>query len=190
MVLECGVNKGWSTGVLAHAIEKNGGTLVSLDIRDCSDSIDSDCWTFLQCDDIEKERILRDAPVLEAGVDLVYIDSHHDAQHVARLLSLWYPLVRQGGWLAFDDVDPGPYLRERRKDDANREIVWRAISRVVQDFFYANEDDLLLEYHFGSTGLALMQKLAPMTKAPQPLKRIPRRRVTWRSLARHLVGRG
>lgn len=189
VVLECGVNEGWSTGVMAHAIERNGGQLISLDIRDCSDSIVSDCWTFLQIDDSEKERILREAPVLEAGIDLIYIDSLHAARHVARLLMLWYPLVRQGGWLAFDDVDPGPYLSGRRKDDANREIAWRAISRVVQDFFYANEDDLLLEYHFGSTGLALLQKLAPMTKLPQPLRRIPRRRVSLRSLARHLLGR-
>lgn len=190
VVLECGVNQGWSTGVFAHALENNGGTLISLDIKDCSDAIESDCWTFLQVNDSEKACILQQAPVLADGIDLIYIDSLHDARHVACLLKLWYPLVRQGGCLAFDDVDPGPYLRGRRKDDANREIAWRGISRVVQDFFYANEDDLFLEYHFGSTGLALMQKLAPMTKAPHPPRRLPRRRVTWRSLAKRLVGRG
>ena len=190
VVLECGVNQGWSTGVLAHAVEKNGGRLISLDIEDCSDAIESDCWTFLRTDDSEKDAILRAAPILAEGIDLIYIDSLHAARHVARLLTLWYPLVRQGRWLAFDDVDPGPYLSGHRKDDANREIAWRAISRVVMDFFYANEDDLLLEYHYGSTGLALMRKLAPMSKAPQPPRRVPRRRVTWRSIARHLAGRG
>jgi predicted O-methyltransferase YrrM len=190
VVLECGVNQGWSSGVMAHAVEQNGGKLISLDIEDCSDAIVSDCWTFIQTDDSDKERILRDAPLLKAGIDLIYIDSLHAARHVARLLMLWYPLVRQGGWLAFDDVDPGPYLRGQRKDDANREIAWRAISHVVSDFFYANEDDLLLEYHYGSTGLALMQKLAPMSKAPNPPRRIPRRRLTLRSFARLLARRG
>ena len=189
VVLECGVNEGWSTGVLAHALENNGGKLISLDIEDCSDAIVSDCWTFLQTDDSEQEYILRQAPILTSGIDLIYIDSLHAAKHVARLVELWYPLVKQGGWLAFDDVDPGPYMRGQRKDDANREVAWRAISRAVMDFFYANEDDLLLEIHYGSTGLALMKKLAPMAKAPQPVRRIPRRRVTLRSIARYLARR-
>ena len=98
------MDKGWSTGVLAHAVERNGGSLISLDIRDCSDAIEADCWTFLQIDDTKQERILREAPILKQGIDLIFIDSLHAARHVTRLLELWYPLVRQGGWIAFHDV--------------------------------------------------------------------------------------
>ncbi len=190
VVLECGVDKGWSTGVLAQAVERKGGNLISLDIRDCSDAIESDCWTFLQIDDTKQERILREAPILKQGIDLIFIDSLHAARHVTRLLELWYPLVRQGGWIAFHDVDPSPYMRGQRKDNIESEIVWRAIWQAVQDFFYANEDDLLLEYHLGDMGLAIMQKLVPLSKVQQPMRRIPRRRVSLRSLARHLAGRG
>jgi len=189
IVLECGVDKGWSTGVLAHAVELQRGKLISLDIRDCSDAVVSDCWTFLQIDDTEKERILREAPILEQGIDLLYIDSLHAARHVTRQMELWYPLVRQGGWIAFHDVDPAPYMRGQRKDNIESEIVWRAVAQVVLDFFYANEDDLLLEFHYGDMGMAIMQKLVPMSKAPQPLRRLPRRRVSLRSLARYLTGR-
>ncbi len=190
VVLECGVDVGWSTGVLAHAVEQTpAGSLTSLDIRDCSDAIKSDRWTFLQIDDIEQERILQEAPILKQGIDLLYIDSLHAARHVTRQLELWYPLVRQGGWIAFHDVDPGPYMRGQRKDNIESEIVWRAVGQVVLDFFYANEDDLLLEIHYGDMGMAIMQKLAPMSKAPQPIRRIPRRRVSLRSLARFLAGR-
>lgn len=187
VVLECGVNEGWSTGVLAHAVEQKGGRLISLDIADCSDAIESDCWTFIQVDDCEQERILHEAPILKEGIDLIYIDSLHDATHVEHLLSLWYPLVRQNGWLAFDDVDPGPFMRGKRKDNANQEIAWRSIGHVVQDFFYANEDDLQLTQYFGSTGLALLHKLAPMSKPPNRLRRLPRRRFTMRSLARTIL---
>ena len=189
VVLECGVDKGWSAGVLAHAVERNGGSLISLDIRDCSDAIESECWTFLQIDDTEQERILQEAPILKEGIDFIFIDSLHFARHVRRLLELWYPLVRQGGWIAFHDVDPGPYMRGQRKDYVENEIVWRSIWQVVLDFFYANEDDLLLEYHLGDMGLAIMQKLAPMSQAPNPPRRIPPRRVSLRSLARHLIRR-
>ncbi len=189
VVLECGVNQGWSTGVLAHALETNGGTLVSVDIEDCSNAIQSDCWIFINSDDSDIQHILAQAPILQAGIDLIYINSLHAAKHVVKLISLWYPLVRQGGWLAFDDVDPGPYMRGRRKDDANREVAWRAIAKVVQDFFYANENDLLLQVYYGSTGLALMQKLAPVDKPSQAPRHFPRRYVTLRSLAKIVAGR-
>lgn len=190
VVLECGVDKGWSTGVLAHAVEQQGGRLISLDIRDCSDAIQSDCWTFLQMDDTDQERILRETPILKQGIDFLNIDSLHAVRHVRRQMDLWYPLVRQGGWIAFHDVDPAPYMRGQRKDNIESEIVWRAVGQVVFDFFYANEDDLLLEIHYGDMGMAIMRKLAPMSKAPQPLRRLPRRRVSLRSLARYLAGRG
>ena len=190
VVLECGVDVGWSTGVLAHAVEQTqAGSMISLDIRDCSDAIKSDRWTFLQIDDTKRERILREAPILNQGIDLLFIDSLHAARHVTRQVELWYPLVRKGGWIAFHDVDPGPYMRGQRKDNIESEIVWRAVGQVVMDFFYANEDDLLLEIHYGDMGMAIMQKLAPMSKAPQPIRRIPRRRVSLRSLARYLTGR-
>ncbi|MCY3575419.1 MAG: class I SAM-dependent methyltransferase [Chloroflexi bacterium] len=132
---------------------------------------------------------MRRAPILRDGIDLIYIDSLHSARHVADLIMLWYPKVRQGGWLAFDDVDPGPYLRGQRKDNANQELAWRAIRQVIMDFFYANKDDLLLEIHYRSTGLAMMRKLAQMSKAPQPPRHIRRRRLTPRSVAKRLVGR-
>ena len=188
-VLECGVRQGWSTGVLAHACEATGGVLVSLDIEDCSDVIESDRWTFIQTDDREREAVLARAPILREGIDLIYIDSLHDPRHVASLIERYYPLVKEGGWLAFDDIDPGPYLRGQRKDNAEMEITWRGIGRAVQDFFYANEDDLFLEFHFGSTGLALMQKQAPLGQAGRPARPLPRRHFTLRSLASRLLRR-
>ncbi|MCE2490210.1 MAG: class I SAM-dependent methyltransferase [Anaerolineae bacterium] len=189
LVLECGVNEGWSSGVLAHACELQAGRLVSLDIADCSAAIDSEVWTFIQTDDADLDFVLSHVPELERGIDIVYIDSLHSPRHVAKLTSLYYPLVKQGGYLAFDDVDPGPFMQGRRKDNANMEVVWRGIADAVLDFFHANEDDLLLEFHFGSTGLAIMKKLAQIDKLPQPARRLRRRSFTLRSLARQLLTR-
>ena len=184
IILECGVHLGWSSGVLAHACEQTGGKLISLDIVDCSDAIVSDAWSFIQTSDTDIETVLARAPILREGIHLLYIDSLHDAQHVARLMELYYPFVRQGGYLAFDDVDPGPYLRGRRKDDAEREIAWRKIGETVMDFFYTNEDDLMLEMHYGSTGLAILKKLTPQGKPANPTRRIPKRHFTWRSFVK------
>ncbi len=187
LVLECGVNEGWSSGVLAHACEQQAGRLVSLDIADCSAAIESEVWTFIQTDDADLDHVISQVPELAQGIDIVYIDSLHSPRHVAKLIPLYYPLVKQGGYLAFDDVDPGPFMQGRRKDNANMEVVWRGIADTVLDFFHANEDDLLLEIHYGSTGLAVMQKLAPMNRPPLPAKRLRRRYFTLRSLARQLL---
>ena len=111
LVLECGVNQGWSSGVLAHACERKGGRLVLLDIEDCSDAIESEVWTFIKTDDSDLDFVLKQAPELAGGVDLVYVDSLHSPGHVARLAELYYPFVKQGGYLAFDDVDPGPFMK-------------------------------------------------------------------------------
>ena len=189
LVLECGVHLGLSTGVLADACEKTGGRLISLDIEDCSDAITSDCWTFLQIDDTNQASVLQAAPILAEGIDLLLIDSWHAVRHVRRVLGLWYPLVRQRGWVAFHDVDPGPYMRGQRKDNIESEIVWRDKAQFIMDFFYANEDDLLLEILYGDMGMAIMQKLAPMDKPPQPPRHIRQRRASLYSLARRLTGR-
>jgi predicted O-methyltransferase YrrM len=188
-ILECGVHEGWSTGVLAKACEEHGGRLISIDINDCSDAISSSCWTFIQSDDTNLEFIFTEAPLLKAGIDLIYIDSRHSGAHVARLIDLYYPHVNSGGYLTFDDIDPGPYMRGQRKDHPQREVAWREISNRVQDFFYANQDDLRLEFHFGSTGLAVMKKLAPKDQRPQPVKRIARRYFTLRSILKQVLGR-
>ena len=187
LVLECGVNEGWSSGVLAHACEQQAGRLVSLDVTDCSAAIDSEVWTFIQTDDAELDHVLSQVPELAQGIDIIYIDSLHSPRHVAKLIPLYYPLVKQGGYLAFDDVDPGPFMQGRRKDNANMEVVWRGIADTVLDFFHANEDDLLLQFHFGSTGLAVMQKLAPMNRTPLPARPLRRRYFTLRSIARQLL---
>ena len=190
VVLECGVDVGLvnrRTG--SRGRSQGAGRLISLDIVDCSDAIISDSWTFLQIDDSDQERVLQAAPILKDGIDLVLIDSWHAVRHVRRVLGLWYPLVRQGGWIAFHDVDPGPYMRGQRRDNIDNEIVWRDKAQFIMDFFYANEDDLLLQIIYGDMGMAIMQKLAPMSKPPQPARHIPHRRVSWRSVARRLSGR-
>lgn len=187
VVLEFGVHKGRSTGILAHACEQTGGQLISVDIDDCADVIESPVWTFIQSSDTEIDHILYTAPVLRGGVDLLYIDSLHAAEHVSKLLMGWYPYIKANGYIALDDVDPMPYMAGQRKDDVNREIAWREIGDAVMDFFYANRDDLFLEIQYGSTGQALFHKLTPLHTAPKPPTHIPRRRWSLRSTARRIL---
>ncbi|MCU0511110.1 MAG: class I SAM-dependent methyltransferase [Anaerolineae bacterium] len=198
VVLEFGVDKGMSTCLLAAACEENGGWLYSVDIADCSAAIRSPVWTFIQSDDLQVAEILAAAPALRDGVHLLHIDSAHSREHVEQQLLRWYPYVRQGGYITFHDVDATPYLAGQRKDDPRHEPEALGVPDTIRRFFYANEDALFLEFHFGSTGMGIMRKLAPLGTRPQPPLKLHTRQVqvslaglfwTGRALAAALVKR-
>lgn len=160
MVLECGTGPGYATTVLVEACEAKNGTMVSVDILDCSDVVASDRWRFIREDDRNVARILAHAPCLNQGIDVMYIDSVHSRQHVEQVLSSWWPYLRPRSFIFFDDIDPNPYRKGQRKDRYSSETARREVYQFTKEFFYANEDEMFLEHHFGSTGLAKMTKLS------------------------------
>ncbi len=183
-LLEFGVDRGRSTCVLLAACEETGGHLYSVDIRDCSDVAQSDAWTFIESSDQDVEGILKQAPALASGVDLLHIDSLHAPNHVHNTLLKWFAYVQPGGYITFHDVDPTPYFVGQRRDNPKHEPAAIAVQQVIRDFFYANEDQLYLEYHFGSTGMGIMRKLSPLGSAPRPAVPVRTRQIvfSWRGL--------
>ncbi len=167
-ILEFGVAQGMSTCLLAAACEETGGHLYSVDIVDCSAAVRSPAWTFIQQNDLNVEAILAAAPMLQNGIDLLHIDSAHSEAHVREQLMRWYPYVNANGYITFHDVDPTPYRSGQRKDNPRHELEAIKVSEVIRAFFYANEDDLFLEFHFGSTGMGIMRKLCPRGTRPNP----------------------
>ncbi len=167
IVVELGVDKGQSTCILLTACEKQKGHLYSVDIRDCSDVAVSKHWTFIQANDLDIETILQAAPILMQGIDLLHIDSIHTAEHVTELLMKWFPYVKPEGYITFHDIDETPYKPGRRKQNRIHAKEFIGLATAVKNFFYANEEQLFLEFHFGSTGMGIMKKLSPLGKAPQ-----------------------
>ena len=166
VVVEFGVDKGRSTCVFLQACEEKHGHLYSVDVQDCSDVAKSMAWTFIQQSDQEIDLILAQVPALKNGIDLLHIDSLHARDHVRKLLMKWYPYVKANGYITFHDVDPTPYLKGQRKDSPRHEQEAIGIAEVIREFFYANEDQLFLEYHFGSTGMGILRKLSPLGSGP------------------------
>jgi cephalosporin hydroxylase len=168
VVVECGVDVGISNLVLRAACEETDGHLNSIDIRDCSHVVSSPAGTFIQSDDRDVEAILRRAPAIAQGIDLIHIDSLHTEDHVKALLNAWFKYVKQGGYLTFHDIDnmlyrPGQWRASRPMAQNNA-----GVAKAVKEFFHANEDELFLEFHFGVTGMGIMKKLMPMDKTPNP----------------------
>ncbi len=173
VVVESGVEKGLTTCIFLKACEKTSGLLFSVDIKDCRDVAQSDVWTFIQTSDQNIERILKEAPKISEGIDLLHIDSVHTREHVEVLLMKWYPYIKANGYITFHDIDETPYKFGRRKANRLSEKNFFELSTLVKEFFYANEDELFLEYHFGSTGMGIMKKLSALGTQPNPPVHIP-----------------
>jgi predicted O-methyltransferase YrrM len=165
-IVEFGVDKGYSTCLLATACEQTRGRLYSVDIADCSDVVKSNAWTFIQVSDLNIDTILQQAPQLTQGIDLLHIDSIHTGKHVTELLNTWFPYIKANGYVTFHDIDAAPYKPGQRKQNRLRAREFLGLATAVKNFFYANEDQLFLEFHFGSTGMGIMQKLSPLGAQP------------------------
>ncbi|MEP2530548.1 class I SAM-dependent methyltransferase [Shimia sp.] len=156
--LELGTWQGQATKVMLNALNGARGTLVSVDIEDCRDAGAGPNWQFVQSDSKDDATVLAHAPVLKDGIDLVYVDGLHTVAQVYAEIKAWFPLVRQGGMIVFDDVDPTPYMCGHRKDSARKEIANRAMATLLTAVFYENMDRLRMEMKLGSTGLAIWTK--------------------------------
>ncbi len=109
------------------------------------------------------------------GIDILYVDSMHEKTHVEKELMGWYPYMKSGSHIFFDDVDSRPYRRGQRKDNFVVESKVDEIRNYVTSFFYANEDELYLDMVFGSTGLAHLRKLSPKGTIPEEPANVDRR---------------
>lgn len=60
----------------------------------------------------------------DESLDFVYIDGNHDYKYVLEDLKVWYPKVKQGGFLCGDDV----YSRDLSEHDENGNVkrIWGA----------------------------------------------------------------
>ena len=189
--LELGTDRGQGSNALLAACDEVGGRLVSVDIRDCSSAAASPNWTFVQSSSIDRRAIIEAAPFLSDGIDITYVDSLHTPDHVRQEIYTWFDLVREGGLIYFDDVDSGPYMRGRRKDNAHMEISNRRIRELIERVFYANVDKLELALNFGSTGLGLLRKRVPFgARLSPPGSRLkPRRNELLAKIARRVSPR-
>ena len=96
VILELGVDRGQSTKVILNAMHgKENATLVSVDIKDCSNVSNLGYWTFIQDDSCNIKQIIKLAPILKKGIDLIYIDSLHTPDHVYKEIYGWFPFLKK-----------------------------------------------------------------------------------------------
>lgn len=74
-VVEIGTRAGYSTSALLAGVEKNGGKLFSVDIRECLPDIKHPQWMFICCDSVKNVETLRHA--LPDTIDVLLVDGDH-----------------------------------------------------------------------------------------------------------------
>ena len=155
IILELGVQRGTSTKKFLDICNKNNGKLFSVDIDDCSKVSDDKNWNFFHSRDDNFEFIKSKIP---HKIDVLFIDTLHEAEHVKKLIYGYYPLLKKNGYLFIDDVSHLPYLKKMPRNNFYCEINNKETFDLLLAIYSENYEKFDLNFSFSSSGLAIIQK--------------------------------
>ena len=155
IILELGVQKGRSTKKFLDICKKNNGKLFSIDIDDCSNIINDKSWNFYQTRDDNFEYIKSKIP---EKIDILFIDTLHEANHVKRLINEYYPIIKKNGFIFIDDISHLPYLKNKARDNFYCEINNKETFELLISIYSENTENFDLSFTFVSSGLAIIKK--------------------------------
>ena len=182
VILEFGVRHGQSTEFFLDICEKSNGFLYSVDLDNSSKKFDSEKWKFIHGRDDNFELVESFIP---KKIDLIYIDSFHDAEHVAKIFFHYYPFLKDNGCLIIDDVSWLPYSKKNERDNFNSEINNHETFHKILDIYNNNTKNFDLTFNFKSSGMAKIIK-----KNDEKLlisKKVIIRKFTFKNLIRKIV---
>ena len=155
IILELGVQNGRSTKKFLDICKKNNGELFSVDIDDCSYVSKDKNWHFFQTRDDNFEYIKSKIP---KKIDILFIDTLHEANHVKKLIYEYYPLIKKNGFIFIDDVSHLPYLESKERNNFYCEINNKETFNLIISIYSENKENFDLNFTFVSSGLAIIKK--------------------------------
>tara|TARA_B100000767_G_scaffold264052_1_gene278486 strand:- start:717 stop:1349 length:633 start_codon:yes stop_codon:yes gene_type:complete len=182
IILEFGVRHGISTEFFLNICEKKNGFLYSVDMDDNSKKFNSNKWKFIHGRDDNFKLVESFIP---KKIDLIYIDSFHDAEHVAKIFFHYYPFLKDNGCLIIDDVSWLPYTKKNERDNFNSEINNHETFHKILDIYNNNTKNFNLTFNFKSSGMAkIIKKNNDNLLIP---KRVKTRKYTFKNFIRKIV---
>ncbi len=154
-ILELGVQNGLSTKKFIDICNKNNGFLYSVDVDDCSKVSNDRRWTFIKSRDDNFNLIKSKIP---KEIDILYIDSLHEADHVSKLIYNYYYLIKVGGFIFIDDISHLPYVKNGMRNNFYCEINNQETFNILLEIYFSNYDKIDLNFSFVSSGLAIIKK--------------------------------
>ena len=156
IIFEMGVREGISTKKFIDICEKNDGKLYSVDLIDYSKVSASKKWRFIKDRD---ENLNKYKDKLPSKFDIIYLDSLHEADHVEKIIYLYFDLLKIGGYFIIDDISHLPYSKEKRNSNFYCEINNKETFERILDIYNNNFANFDLEFKFLSSGLAILKKI-------------------------------
>ena len=154
-ILELGVQRGSSTKKFLNLCEINNGYLYSVDVDDCSKVVNNNRWTFIQSRDDNFKYIKSKIP---KNIDVIFIDTKHEAEHVENLIYNYYDLVSPGGYIFVDDISHLPYFPQKNKYDfycyVNNQETFEKLLEITK----VNHENFDIYYSFVLSGAAKIIK--------------------------------
>ena len=178
IIVELGVaDTALSTKNFLNYVEKNGGKLYSIDIQDFSkiinnkdfENINSTKWNFLQSNDLDLDKILKNFPSIVDGIDVLYVDSLHDPTHIEKTLIKWFKYVNKFGYIFFDDTESRIY---REQKSLFISIGNDGMDDVIKKFYYRNSNLVKYTKYFIDTGLSEFYKICDRQINPNFSKKL------------------
>ena len=155
-IVEFGVDRGTSTAAFLEAAEKTNGSVYSFDISDCKELFNHDKWNFYQINDLEQKKIFTLFPKLNEGIDLLYIDSYHEPNHIKKLLETYFPYLNKNGHIYVDDTSSYPYRNIKSVSNA---IISDLSKEAVEEFFFSNFEQIDFHFNGNENGLCILKKV-------------------------------
>lgn len=154
-ILELGVQKGVSTLKFLELCNANDGYLFSVDIADCSTVTNDKRWKFILSKDDNFKLIKNEIP---KKLDIIFIDSVHEAKHVSKIFYNYYNQLNVGGYIFIDDISHLPYIDDNKKSSFYCEINNKETFNELLKINFYNQDCFDLSFSFKSSGLAIIKK--------------------------------
>tara|TARA_Y100000590_G_C15664152_1_gene993836 strand:- start:423 stop:1055 length:633 start_codon:yes stop_codon:yes gene_type:complete len=154
-ILEFGVRHGISTKLFIDICEKQKGFVISVDVDDYSKKFNSNSWKFIHGRDDDFKLIEK---FISKDFDLIYLDSFHDAEHVAKIFYHYYPYLKKNGLFIIDDVSWLMYSKNSERNNFNSEINNHETFYKILNIYSSNKDKFDLKINFRGSGMATIIK--------------------------------
>ena len=113
-ILEFGVRHGISTKIFIDICERKKGFVTSVDIDDNCKKFESKNWKFIHGRDDDYKLVEK---FISKEIDLIYLDSFHDSDHVAKIFNHYYPFLKKNGYFIIDDVSWLIYTKNSERNN-------------------------------------------------------------------------
>ena len=165
-VLEFGVKEGRSTKMFLDLCKNNDGKLISVDINDYKGLFKDSNWNFIQCRDDDFEKLDN---YLKDKLDIIYLDSLHEAKHVEKIIYHYFSKLKIGGFFFIDDISWLPYLKNSQRNNFYCEINNKETFDKLLDIYNSNQRNIDIYFSFISSGMCKIIKKNEKLEVPSKI---------------------